>query len=336
MEQRHWLGHAFEFVVAALLNDEKTGNLSLHTRCDKNCTWLGQRLDPSSDVGWIAVNLARRIDHYFASFNPYARVKRWLAENRILAVHLGESALDRERGPRRAFSVVFLCYWITEQYHQSVAQPHGDMAAHLLYRPRGGIKIGANQIAPILSIELRGNAGRAHQITEHHCEVAALADLAAYQLSQWRLRRCRIGIRKLANGAKHFQSIAEWNCEFFKVLIGQLGKNCKINAIFSKTLHVLGHVEFFEPVGNLLHGGPGLNFHPFGPGKKAYYTWQHITVLQGGFPRPLRVNHDRAEQACRSSHVRNAPLATVGQKKAAYRDGPIRDIGARYSITSSA
>jgi hypothetical protein len=29
--------------------------------------------------------------------------------------------------------------------------------------------------------------------------------------------------------------------------------------------------------------------------------------------------------SCRSSHVRNAPLATVGPKKAACRDGPTRD-----------
>ena len=40
------------------------------------------------------------------------------------------------------------------------------------------------------------------------------------------------------------------------MLIGQVGKNREINAVFSKTLGVLGHAEFFEPVGNLLHPGP--------------------------------------------------------------------------------
>jgi hypothetical protein len=39
------------------------------------------------------------------------------------------------------------------------------------------------------------------------------------------------------------------------------------------------------------------------------------------------------EASCRSSHVRNAPLATVGPKKAACRDGQIGDI---HSINLSA
>jgi hypothetical protein len=33
-EKCHWLGHAFEFMTAALLGDEKTGDLTLHPRRD--------------------------------------------------------------------------------------------------------------------------------------------------------------------------------------------------------------------------------------------------------------------------------------------------------------
>jgi hypothetical protein len=45
--------------------------------------------------------------------------------------------------------------------------------------------------------------------------------------------------------------------------------------------------------------------------------------------------------SCRSSHVRNAPLAIVGPKKVACREGPIADKvrcgkNLSYSITSSA
>jgi hypothetical protein len=39
------------------------------------------------------------------------------------------------------------------------------------------------------------------------------------------------------------------------MLIGQVGENRQINAVFSKTLGVLGHAELFEPVRNLLHCG---------------------------------------------------------------------------------
>jgi hypothetical protein len=46
--------------------------------------------------------------------------------------------------------------------------------------------------------------------------------------------------------------------------------------------------------------------------------------------------HERLGGAsCRSSHVRNAPLATLGPIKAACREGPIRDIGDGYADTSS-
>jgi hypothetical protein len=38
-------------------------------------------------------------------------------------------------------------------------------------------------------------------------------------------------------------------------LIGQVGENRQVNAVFSKTLGVLGHAKFFEPIRNPLHCG---------------------------------------------------------------------------------
>ena len=43
------------------------------------------------------------------------------------------------------------------------------------------------------------------------------------------------------------------------MLIRKVGKDRKINTIFNKTLHVLGHAEIFEPIGNLLHRRPRGN-----------------------------------------------------------------------------
>jgi hypothetical protein len=40
-----------------------------------------------------------------------------------------------------------------------------------------------------------------------------------------------------------------------KVLFCQLGKNVEINVVVGKTLGILGHTEFFQPVRNLLHRG---------------------------------------------------------------------------------
>ena len=60
----------------------------------------------------------------------------------------------------------------------------------------------------------------------------------------------------IGNRAQHFAAIAEDDAKLFQVLIGQFAKDREINAVFSKTLGVLGHAELFEPVGNLLHRGP--------------------------------------------------------------------------------
>jgi hypothetical protein len=39
-KQGHRLGHASEFVVAAILDDEQTADLALHSRCHHNRSWL--------------------------------------------------------------------------------------------------------------------------------------------------------------------------------------------------------------------------------------------------------------------------------------------------------
>ena len=159
-EQRHRLRHAFEFMAAALLGDEQTGDLALHPRRDHDRTRLGQRLRPRRYVRHVAENLARRIDHHRPSVDRDARGERWLASAFVLAVQLGERALDRERRPHRALGIVLLRHRIAEQRHQPVAELLGDLAAHLRHRRRGGIEIGADQIAPFLGIEFRGDAGR--------------------------------------------------------------------------------------------------------------------------------------------------------------------------------
>src|SRR6516164_2831461 len=85
-EQRHVLGHALEFMAAALFGDEQPGDLPLYPRRHHHRTRLGQRLHPRRDVGDIAVNLAGRIDHRRAGFEPDASDKLWLAGTGIPAV----------------------------------------------------------------------------------------------------------------------------------------------------------------------------------------------------------------------------------------------------------
>ena len=70
---------------------------------------------------------------------------------------------------------------VAEQRHQPVAELLGDMPAHLRHRRRGGIEIGADEIAPFLGVEPRGDAGRIHQIAEHHREIAPLTGTGGFR-----------------------------------------------------------------------------------------------------------------------------------------------------------
>ena len=107
-EQRHRLRHAFEFVAAALLGDEQPGDLPLHPRRDHDRARLGQRLHARRDVGRVAENLARRIDHDRPGFNPDARGKLWLARAGVLALS-SASARWIASAARTARSASFSC-----------------------------------------------------------------------------------------------------------------------------------------------------------------------------------------------------------------------------------
>jgi hypothetical protein len=48
----------------------------------------------------------------------------------------------------------------------------------------------------------------------------------------------------------------EQDADLLKVLVCQVMQDRDIDPILSKALRILGHAELFEPVRNLLHGGP--------------------------------------------------------------------------------
>jgi hypothetical protein len=50
----------------------------------------------------------------------------------------------------------------------------------------------------------------------------------------------------------------EKDADVLKVLIGQVAERLGSNAVFGKTLDVLGHAEFFEPARNLLRRGAAV------------------------------------------------------------------------------
>ena len=47
--------------------------------------------------------------------------------------------------------------------------------------------------------------------------------------------------------------MAQQNAELLQILICQLGENVNLDSVLDKSFRVLGQVEFFEPIRNLLH-----------------------------------------------------------------------------------
>jgi hypothetical protein len=121
-------------VTAALLGDEQAGDLALHPRRDQDRARLGQRLHPGRDVGDVAVNLARRIDHRRPGFETDAGVQLRLGAAFILAIEFAERPLDGECCPHRALGIVLVRDRMAEQRQEPVPELLGHMAAHLRHR----------------------------------------------------------------------------------------------------------------------------------------------------------------------------------------------------------
>ena len=143
---------------AALFRHKQPGDLTLHLRGDQDRARLGQRLHPRGNVGDVAINLAARVEDGGPGFKADTGDEFRLGCSGVLAIELGQCPLDRKRCACRALGVVLVGQRITEQAHQTVPEFFRDMTAHFGDRSGSGIEIGADEVAPLLGIELRGIA----------------------------------------------------------------------------------------------------------------------------------------------------------------------------------
>jgi hypothetical protein len=141
-----------------------------------------------------------------------------------------------------------------------ITEVHQHTVAHVLrYEPAKALDslgdallVGGDDLAEVLWVHARRECSRADQVREHHGDLATFGSIERLWLRRRRRRRGRNDIGKLADRAKHFQPVAEWNSEVSKMLISQIGKDREINAVLGKAFGVLGHAELFEPVRYLL------------------------------------------------------------------------------------
>ena len=102
------LGHALQRLRAAILGDEQPGDLPLHLCGGTDRSRLRARLHAGGDIGRVAEHFARRIDHHRATLDADPGSELRFARREVLAVHLGERALDCEGGANRR-SASFSC-----------------------------------------------------------------------------------------------------------------------------------------------------------------------------------------------------------------------------------
>jgi hypothetical protein len=146
----------------------------LNTGGDQHRSRIGKGLHARGDIGRIAKHLARRVDHDWPGVDADAGDKLRAARAGVLAVEFGERALDGERRPHRALGIVLVRPRIAEERHQPVAELLQHMPAKFGHRSRGRVEIGIDEVSPILRVEVRGEAGRADEVAEHHGDRAAL------------------------------------------------------------------------------------------------------------------------------------------------------------------
>ena len=204
---------------------------------------------------------------------PMRALSAGLPEPAFLRFSSASARWIDERRPHRALGIVLLRHRIAEQRHQPVAELLGDMAAHLRHRRRGRVEIGADQIAPLLGIELRGNAGRAHQIAKHHREMAALAGGFDRGGDRWRRhggrdrrghdgrrRWCRRGCTaQFGDRLQQLLAMAERrDADVLEIIVGQPAQQLAVDVVGAEHLGILGETDPAEPTVDVQVQSPRL------------------------------------------------------------------------------
>jgi hypothetical protein len=147
-----------------------------------------------------------------------------------------------------------------------IAKIHEDPIAHVLrYEPAEALDslghallIGGNHFAEVFGVHAGRKRGRAHQVAEHHCDLAALGAVALLWDNG---SRGRSGMRRsafldaiqLGYGAQQQASMTERrDPEFLQVCVCEIRQDGKGNLVLNEALSVLPETELLQPLGDRL------------------------------------------------------------------------------------
>ena len=235
--------------MAAVLRDKQPGGLPLDGGCDEDRARLGGALDPRGDIRRVAEHFAGRVDYHLPGIKADPRRKLRGAFAGVSGVDFDKRALDRERSAHGALAVVLLRLRIAEQRHQPIAELFQHVAAERGHGGRGGVEVTAHQIAPVLGIELRREARRAHEVAKHDRDRTALGDI-----SRRRRRRGHRWLRpglcraEICNRLEQALAVTEWYGNLFEVGFRQFRQNLSIDFVFAEQRLVLAETEASQPI----------------------------------------------------------------------------------------
>ena len=242
-------GHAFQLVLALVLGDEQPAIC----RCTPSVIHISPGAAAlctrAATLGASPYTSPDGIDHDPPALEPDAGGELRRAGRGVARVEVGERALDRERRAHGALAVVLLRLGIAEQRHQPVAELLQHVAAERSHGGRGGVEVTPHQIAPVLGIELRREARRAHEVAKHDRDRTALGDVSRRcrrRGDRWLRRSLRRA--EICNRLEQALAVTEWYANLFEVAVRQFGQNFSVDFVFAEQRLVLAETEAREPI----------------------------------------------------------------------------------------
>jgi hypothetical protein len=109
------------------------------------------------------------------------------------------------------------------------------MAAKSRHRRRSLVQIGAEQIAPVLRVELRGEAGRTNKITEHHGDRATFGIVRRRRQGRGSRRlRYWVGGAQTSDRFEQALAIPQIDTQLSQISVGQIRQNVGIDRVVAK------------------------------------------------------------------------------------------------------
>ena len=175
------LVHPFEGVLAQRLAGKKPLDQPQGGGTDHYRVGRCQPLQPRRNVGRVAQGqlllppaAAHGAHHHRPGMHAHPHRQPHAAFLLQADVQRSHGLQDAQASPSSPLGVVLVRLGIAKVHQQAVTQILRDIPIEALDHRGTGLLVGPHHVAPVFRVELPGQAGRVHQVTEQHRELPAL------------------------------------------------------------------------------------------------------------------------------------------------------------------